>query len=156
MNTISGACNDQLGTGNDMYDETGNLMFPWHPDYPNGDICSDLPGGKLILIDHVPPTSFILPGENDPPDVLGSQHFNQLQGYFDNAIAYMASNQPERTAAWGFVTHIIEYAVGSNAEMPPEESALAALDAFLAHVDAYQESGLVVFATASEIAEQVR
>ncbi len=155
MNTISGACNDQLGTGNEMYDKTGNLMFPWRPDYLNEDICSDLPDGKLTLIDHVPLTSFILPGEEGPPDVLAGQHFDQLQGYFDNAIAYMAETQPERTAAWGFVTHIIEYAVGSNAENPPVESSLAALDAFLAHVNGYQELGLVIYATASEIAEQV-
>jgi len=156
MNTISGACNDQLGVGNDMYNETGNLMFPWRPDYPNEDICSDLPGGKLALIDHVPLTSFILPGENAPPDVLGSQHFGQLQGYFDNAIDYMEDNQPDRIAAWGFVTHIIEYAIGGQAENPPAESALEALDEFLAHVDIYEEQGLVIYATAGEIAEQVR
>jgi len=155
MNTISGACDNQLGTGNDMYPVTGNLLFPWHPDYLNEDICSDLPGGEMTLIDHVPLTGFILPGEEGPPDVLGSQHFGQLQGYFDNALGYMAEEQPDRTAAWGFVTHIIEYALGSNAENPPEESALAALDDFLSHVAVYEEQGLVIFATASEIADQV-
>ena len=155
MNIIGGSCNDQFGTGNDMYNETGNLMFPWHPDYLNEDICSDIPGGKLTLIDHVALTSFILPGEDAPPDVLGIQHFDQLQGYFDKALLYMSENQPERAAAWGFVTHIIEYAVGSNTENPPAESALAALDGFLAYVDVYQDQGLVIFATASEIAEQV-
>lgn len=155
MNTISGACNNQLGTGNDMYQETGNLLFPWRPDYLNEDICSDFPDGKLILIDHVPLTSVILPGEDAPPDVLGSPHFGQLQGYFDHALNYMADEQPDRTAAWGFVTHIIEYALGSNAENPPEESALVALEDFLAHVAVYQEQGLVIFATASEIAAKV-
>ncbi len=155
MNTISRACNDQLGTGNDMFGETGNLIFPWRPDYLNEDICSDLPGGNITLIDHVPLTSFILPGEDGPPDVLGNQHFDQLQGYFDNAIGYMVENQPERTAAWGFVTHIIEYAWGSQGESPPEDSALAALDEFLSHVNTYKEKGLVIYATASEIAEQV-
>lgn len=149
---ISAACNDILGTGNDMYNETGNLMFPWHPDYLSEDICSDLPGGNLTLIDHVKLTSFILPGQDAPPDVLGGQHFDQLQGYFDNAIRYMVENQPDRIAAWGFVTHIIEYAFGSQAENPPEESALKALDAFLAHVDIYREQGLVIYATAEEIA----
>jgi hypothetical protein len=53
------------------------------------------------------------------------------------------------------VTHIIEYAVGSNVENPPQDSALGALDSFLAYVDSYQEAGLVIYATASEIAEQV-
>lgn len=131
-------------------------MFPWRPDYPNEDIYSDLPGGKLTMIDHVPLTSFILPGEHAPPDVLGGQHFEQLQGYLDNAIRYMADNQPDRIAAWGFVTHIIEYAVGSQAENPPADSTLEALDEFLAHVDAYEEQGLVIYATAGDIAEQVR
>jgi hypothetical protein len=138
-----------------MYLETGNLLFPWRPDYLNKDPCRNLPGGNLTLIDHIPLTGFILPGDNAPPDVLGSQHFDQIEAYFDNAIAYMAQQQPNRTAAWGFVTHIIEYAVGANAEHPPEQSALAALDAFLAHVDIYQEEGLVIFATASEIADQM-
>lgn len=155
INAISRACNDQLGTGNDMYGETGNLIFPWRPDYLNEDICSDMPGGHITLIDHVPLTSFILPGEDGPPDVLGKQHFDQLQGYFDNAIGYMVENRPERTAAWGFVTHIIEYARGSQTENPPEGSALAALDEFLSHVNTYKEKGLVIYATAREIADKV-
>jgi hypothetical protein len=155
MNSVSEACDDQLGTGNDMYAETGNLMFPWRPDYLNEDLCSDLPDGKITLIDHVSLTGFILPGESAPPDVLAGPHFDQLQGYFDQALDYMVENQPERTAAWGFVTHIIEYAVGSIVENPPEDSALEALDGFLAYVDSYQEAGLVIYATASEIAEQV-
>ncbi len=155
MNNLSSVCGDQFGVGNDMYLETGNLMHPWHPDYLNEDVCADFPGGKMTLIDHVPLTAFILPGEDAPPDVLGSQHFDQLQVYFDNALGYLAENQSERLAAWGFVTHIIEYAVGSQAENPPEESALEALDGFLSHVDAYHRQGLVIYATASEIAEAV-
>jgi hypothetical protein len=155
MNDLSSACDDQLGTGNNMYIETGNLMFPWHPDYLNENICIDLPGGTITLIDHAPLTAFLLPGESAPPDVLTSQHFNQLQGYFDSAIAYQVEHQPERIAAWGFVTHIIEYAVGSRAENPPEESALTALEDFLAYVDGYQQQGLVIYATAAEIAEEV-
>lgn len=155
MNSVSWACFDQLGTGNDMYPETGNLMFPWRPDYLNEDLCSDLPDGKITLIDHVSLTGFILPGESAPPDVLAGPHFDQLHGLFDQALDYMVENQPERTAAWGFVTHIIEYAVGSNVENPPEDSALEALDDFLSYVNTYQEAGLVIYATASEIAERV-
>ena len=152
---IAEACLNQLGEGNDMYAETGNLLFPWRPDYPNEDPCRDLPGGKITLIDHIPLTGFVLPGEIAPPDVLGSQHFDQIEVYFDQAVGYLAHHQPDRTAAWGFVTHIIEYAVGSQMENPPDGSALEALDEFLAHVDDFARQGLVIYATASEIAEQV-
>ena len=30
-NTISSVCQNVLGMGNDMWLETGNLMFPWRP-----------------------------------------------------------------------------------------------------------------------------
>jgi hypothetical protein len=55
-------------------------------------------------------------------------------------------------AVWGFVTHIIEYAVGSHAENPPLPESLDALGEFLAYVDSKRVEGRVVYATASEIA----
>jgi hypothetical protein len=155
LNNLSGHCNNQFGLGNDMWEETGNLLFPWRPDYLHEDICSHIPNGAMAFVDHAPLTSFVLPNEDGPPDVLGSDHFAQLQTTFDAALSYMAANQPERTAAWGFVTHIIEYAVGSQAENPPDPRSLEALDSFLAHVDAKQDQGLVIYATAAEIAENV-
>lgn len=71
----------------------------------------------------------------------------------DAALAYMEEQRPERVAAWGFVTHITEYAVGSKAENPPDPASLAALDRFLAYVGEKATTGRVIFATASEIAE---
>ena len=65
----------------------------------------------------------------------------------------MEVNQPGRVAAWGFVSHINEYAVGSQGENQPHPGALAALDRFLDYVDSKVEEGRVVYATASEVAD---
>ncbi|MBS1251249.1 MAG: hypothetical protein MAG451_00280 [Anaerolineales bacterium] len=65
----------------------------------------------------------------------------------------MEENQPERIAAWGFVTHINEYAVGSQGESPPDPAALAALARFLDYVDTKVAEGRIVYATAGEIAD---
>jgi hypothetical protein len=74
---------------------------------------------------------------------------------FDSALDYMAAHQPERVAVWGFVTHIGEYAIGSKGENPPDPASLDALRDFLAYVDLKQKDGLVIYATAGEIAELV-
>ena len=65
----------------------------------------------------------------------------------------METHRPDRTAAWGFVTHITEYAVGSAAENPPDPASLEALGRFLAYVDEKRAQGRVVYATARDIAE---
>jgi len=85
--------------------------------------------------------------------VLDDRHFEQLKKYFDAALRYLEENRPERVACWGFVTHIIEYAVGGAAENPPEASALEALDRFLSYVDSKRAKGRVVYATSSQIAD---
>jgi hypothetical protein len=154
-NILSPTCNDTFGVGNDMWMDTGNLMYPWRPDYTQKDVCSDNPQGEMVFIDHVSIEWLILPDADGPPDVLDARHFNQLQGQFDAALAYMADKQPERIASWGFVTHIVEYAVGSVAENPPDPASLEALNDFLSYVDSKREQGLVVYATAAEIAELV-
>ena len=65
----------------------------------------------------------------------------------------MEVNQPGRVAAWGLVSHINEYAVGSHGENPPHPGALAALDRFLDYVDSKVAEGWVIYATANEIAD---
>lgn len=147
------ACNDQFGIGNDMWAQSGNLMFPWRPDYANANVCAHNPQGDILFIDHVSIEALILPGDQAPPDILGDIHFNQLKEKLDGALAYMQSNQPERPAVWGFVTHISEYAQGSRAAYPPDSASLAALNRFLAYVAEKEAQGAVVFATASEIGE---
>jgi len=154
-NTLSPECDDVLGIGNDMWAETGNLMFPWRPDYIHQDPCNHNPIGKMLFIDHVSIDWLILPDKNGPPDVLDNRHFNQLKGMFDGAVNYMAVHQPKRPATWGFVTHIIEYSVGGNGENLPETTALAALDEFLGYVHSKYQAGLVIYATPGEIADIV-
>jgi hypothetical protein len=154
-NSLSMTCTDGFGIGNDMWMETGNLMFPWRPDYVNEDVCSHNPNGKMLFVSHASIEALILPNADGPSDVLDSRNFAQLQALFDAAVQYMQDNQPEHTANWGFVSHIVEYAVGSKAKNPPDPSSLAALKDFLAYVDGYQDQGLVVYATASEIANLV-
>lgn len=148
------ACDNQLGIGNTMWEQSGNLMFPWRPDYQNGDICSHNPQSDVIFIDHISPEFALSPG-GTMPDVWGEMEFAKLQQYFDGALAYMQSEKPDRLAVWGFATHITEYAVGAKGEQPPASEALAALDQFLAYMDAKHDQGLVVYATPSQIAALV-
>jgi hypothetical protein len=136
-----------------MWAQSGNLMFPWRPDHQDRDVCVDSPQGRMVLVDHVSIEWVILPGGGGPPDVLADTHFDQLRGYFDGALQYAEQERPERVMVWGFVTHITEYAPGSKGESPPDPEALAALDRFLAYVDAKRAEGRVVYVTASEAAD---
>jgi hypothetical protein len=138
-----------------MWQDTGNLMFPWRPDYLNEDVCSHNPEAGMVFVDHVSIEWLILQDAPGPPDMLDARHFNQLQVQFDAALDYMAAHQPTRVAVWGFVTHIGEYAFGSKGENPPEKTSLDALRDFLAYVDSKQKEGLVIYATAAEIANLV-
>jgi hypothetical protein len=153
-NPFGPLCDNQLGVGNDMWPETGNLMFPWRPDYLHQNICADNPQAGLVLVDHVPITWMAGPG-GGMPDVLSDAEFQRLKQQFDAALAYMEENRPQRVAAWGFVTHLTEYAAGNQGENPPDPAALAALDRFLDYVDSKVAEGRVVYATAEEIARLV-
>lgn len=150
-NPFGELCDNQIGVGNDMWEETGNLMFPWRPDYANRNICADNPEGGMVFVDHVGPDWMSLPGTG-MADVLTDANFDQLRQQFDAALAYMEENRPGRVTAWGFVSHINEYAVGDRGENPPDVTALAALDRFLDYVDSKVAEGRVVYATAGEIA----
>lgn len=150
-NPFTEICQAQLGIGNDMWLQTGNLMFPWRPDYANGNICAHNPEGEMVFIDHVSIEWTVLPDQGKA-DVLGLAEFTNLRTMFDAALAYMEQNRPQRLAVWGFVTHITEYAPGSFGRNPPDPSALAALDDFLAYVDSKHDQGRIIYATASQIA----
>lgn len=150
-NPFGELCANQIGVGNDMWQETGNLMFPWRPDTLGGNICADNPQAQLVFVDHVS-IEWLMRAGGGVPDVVGDAQFDALRGMFDAALDYMEQNRPQRVAAWGFVTHITEYAPGSKAENPPNPQALAALDRFLAYVDSQRAEGRVIYATAGEIA----
>jgi hypothetical protein len=145
------ACGDDIGLDDPPWEQTHNLLFPYKPDHLSGDICSHSDDAEVVIVDHTPP-EWMLDGGGAPPDVLGPTEFAVLQQWFDAAIAHQESERPERLAAWGFVTHVIEYAVGSDAEHGTDPAGIVALDAFLAHVDEQAQQGRVEYATASEIA----
>lgn len=150
-NTLSSECQNMFGIGNDMWAETGNLMFPWRPDYIHQDPCNHNPQGEMLFIDHVSIDWIILNENGGASDLLDARHFERLSGQFDAALDYMAVNQPDRIAVWGFITHIIEYAVGGKGENPPSAESLQALDDFLYYVQTKQQEGLVIYATPGEI-----
>ena len=150
-NPFDDACSSQFGVDNTMWAQSGNLMFPWRPDYQNSDICTHDPQGDVLFIDHVSP-EFALSPEGGMPDIWSTAEFTKLQQLFDGALAYMQSKKPDQLAVWGFATHITEYAVGANGEQPPASESLEALDQFLAYVDSKHDQGLVVYATPSLIA----
>jgi len=154
-NPFTELCESRIGPYNDMWMQTGNLMFPWYPDYTLGDICAQDHEGDMLLVDHVSIEWILLPGEGDVPDILTEDHFNQLQGWFESALSFMEDKEPTHLAVWGFVTHITEYTKGSRAEHPLDPGALAALDQFLAYVSSKAEAGRVIFATVEEIADLV-
>lgn len=145
-------CNNQIGRGNDMWAQTGNLMFPWRPDCGGGEICADHPRCEVVFVVHVSIT-WTMPGEGSPPaDILSDADSSRLEVYLQSALDHMASNLPETTAVWGFATHIIEYSPGGDAQSPPVAKSLDALDRSLAWVDAQQATGRVIYVTASEAA----
>ena len=154
-NPFASICDQQIGVGNDMWQQTGNLLLPWRPDYLNENICVEDPDGEMVFIDHVSIEWTIAPN-GKKADQLGQIDFLRLQKQFDAALNYMQVNRPQRTAAWGFVTHITEYSPGDGIDAPPNPDSLAALDAFLSYVEEQAEQGRVIFATASQIAGKVR
>jgi hypothetical protein len=154
-NPFSELCDGQIGPGNDMWLQSGNLMYPWKPDYSNGNICAVDHQGEMILIDHVSIEWILLPGDQMVPDILSEEHFIQLRNWFDGALRYLEDEKPSKVAVWGFVTHITEYAKGSRAENQLDPAALAALDQFLAYVSSKAAQGRVLFVTAKEIADLI-
>jgi hypothetical protein len=153
-NVFAEVCNEQFGIGNTMWEQTGNLMFPWRPDYQASNICAHNPQSDVLFIDHVS-IEFALTPMHEMPDVWGDPEFGTLQTYLDQALAYMREQKPDRVAVWGFVSHITEYALGGSAENPPDPGALEALDQFLAYVDAKRAQGLLEYVTPGQIAEMV-
>ena len=146
-------CHRTIGVGNDMGEETGNLMFPWRPDYRSGNLCVDDPEGDFVFVDHSPMERWAGNGQRNFVDVVTDANFERLQELLDAALRYMEENRLERVAAWGFVSHIDEYAAGNRGESPHSPEALEALGRFFEYAAEKAAEGRVIFATASEIAQ---
>jgi hypothetical protein len=142
----------QIGIGNDMAELTGNMLYPWRPDYLNTNICNHNPTGEMVFLDHVSIEWILLDGQSGAPDVLDERHFSQLQSYFDAALAYHEAHPGQGVAVWGFVSHITEYMPGGQGQFGPDSDSLAALDDFLAYLAQYEAQGRIEFVTASQAA----
>lgn len=66
-NTFAELCDNQIGDGNDMWASTGNLMFPWRPNYTERNICEHDPEGSMVFVDHVNPIGCLLPIKEGQP-----------------------------------------------------------------------------------------
>ncbi|RME84554.1 MAG: hypothetical protein D6775_05180, partial [Caldilineae bacterium] len=152
-NAFMQRCDGQIGEGNDMWQATGNLMFPWRPDLETPNVCADDPAGDFVLVDHVDMALWTGRAGNQQTDLFSQADFDRLRALFDAALNYMEENRPERVAAWGFVTHVHEFMPGSQGENPPDEATLALFDAFWSYVAQQAAAGRVIFVTAGEIAE---
>ncbi|NOZ06589.1 MAG: DNRLRE domain-containing protein [Chloroflexi bacterium] len=151
-NPLMTTCNNQIGVGNDMWQQTGNLMFPWRPDWQNQDVCADVAGNTFVLLDLLPMDIWTGYSGNTLPPPLTASQFANLRTWFDAALTYMETNRPTRIAAWGFVAHPHDFTTSADGHSPPDPTALAALDGFLAYVDQKHQEGRVVYAVPGEIA----
>jgi hypothetical protein len=145
-NPFGALCHNTMGEGNDMWAQTGNLLFPWYPDYEHRNICAAATSGDILFVDHVQADWMFGPGGRTVP-VLTDENFATLRGWLDGALAYMDANRPTRPAAWGFVSHISEYTPKNNAGAPPSRDALAALDRFLTYLEQLQDEGKIRLVT---------
>ncbi len=148
-NPFAALCHNTLGEGNDMWPQSGNLMFPWYPDYPQQNICVAREDGDILLVDHTSPQWMFHNGSF--VSLLTAANFDALREQLDGALAYLDSHPTGRTAVWGFVTHISEYTSKQDATAPPSPDALAALDDFLAYLEALQDAGKVRLVTVNQI-----
>lgn len=63
-NAFMARCGGQIGEGNDMGEQTGNLMFPWRPDLEEPNVCADDSDGDFVLVDHVDMAAWVRPSGN--------------------------------------------------------------------------------------------
>ncbi len=149
-NPFSPLCHNTFGEGNEMWAQSGNLFYPWSPDYAHGQICADHPGGDLLLVDHTHP-DWLRGADGRYVSVLSDANFTTLRGQLEGALAYRAAHPDGRTAVWGFVSHLSEYTPRNDATAPPSPQALEALDGFLAYLEALQQAGQVRLVTVNQI-----
>ena len=147
-------CTTTWGEGNDSWEQgTDNLMFPWKPDYANDKPCGHNDEGQFVMMDHTSPSWAILDGVK--ANHYTTAHFDQLQAVFDNALTYMETNEPERVAVWGFVSHLSEFSKNSSVPAGPHQEALTSLDAFLTEVDTQVAEDKVMYGTPVAIAKEI-
>mgnify|MGYP001315422077 CR=1 FL=1 len=145
-------CTSSWGDNTDAWKVTDNLLLPWKPDIANKVPCDHDPKGEFVMVDHSGPEWMVT--EAGKANSVRNEHFDQLRVHFDAALDEVAKGTDGKIPAWGFVTHISEFTLDNNADGPPDQVALEALDTFLTYVSAKRDAGLVEFALASHIAER--
>ncbi len=153
-NPFGALCRNQIGEGNDMWEQTYNLLFPWYPDYLHENICAAQPTGDILLVDHAH-ADWMRDATGRFVPVLTEDNFAILREWLDGALAYMDANQPGRPAAWGFVSHLTEYTFEDDGTGLPAQEAINALDDFLAYLESLQAQGKIRLVTVREIGETI-
>ena len=83
------------------------------------------------MVDHSGPEWMVT--EAGKANSVRNEHFDQLRVHFDAALDEVVKGTDGKVPAWGFVTHISEFTLDNNAEGPPDQVALKALDTFLTY-----------------------
>lgn len=152
-------CQD-FGYGeNNVWNDTGNLMHPWRPNYQKGlsdfsggtkDLCKNNPNGKIVYIDQVVGDWITASsGGSSERHTLGTADFDVLRKYFAGAMRNLSIKQIN---VWGWPQHENEYR--TNLDGDYNSAAIAALDKFLTELDGYKEKGYIKYATLEEIYNQ--
>lgn len=145
-------CQGELGERGQALAAAGVMLFPWRPDWQSGDLCSDNPQARFAFVDHLDMETWTGAKGNQQADLLTDADFDRLRAQLDTALTFMDNERPQQIAAWGFVTHPMEFMVENQGENGPDPASLAALEHFLAYVDEQHAQGRIIYATASEIA----
>ena len=145
-------CTTTWGDNTESWRMTDNLLLPWKPDVANAIPCDHDAGGIFVMVDHSGPEWMVT--EAGKGNVVTHAHFDQLRVHFDATLEVMAAGTEGRVAAWGFVTHISEFTMNDQAEGPPDQGALDALDAFLSYLDTKRDQGLITYGLPSAIARE--
>jgi hypothetical protein len=158
-NSTMGACDSysDFGNGNNTwYNETGNFLHPWRPNYAHvngGDVCDNNPAGKVLFIDQVTgnwmwkadfPSCSSMACIPSPIPTFNDADFNILRGYFVGALNHLRTDQLN---IWGWPQHYDTY-------MDSSGTAIASLDKFLTELDAYKgktNNGQVRYVTLEDI-----
>lgn len=144
-------CRSVPPRANTMYEETGNWLHTWKPNYGDGQLCVDEPTSDFTFVDHGDMSWTGLAG-NQQRDLFSETDFSALKQEFDDALAYVERERPEFVTSWAFVTHPHEFMRGKDGLYGPDGATLGRLETLLSYMKQKEAEGLVAFATISEVA----
>jgi len=152
-NPFGALCHNEIGAGNDMWEETHNLLFPWFPDYAHQNICTPLPSGDILFIDHSHST-WMSGANGQMASLLTDKNFETLGNWLEGALTYVEEHPNAGPASWGFVSHLTEFTKVDDGTGKPSRDALDALDRFLSRLEDLESEGKIRLVPAREIGAQ--